>query len=103
VKPTGILQIQCKNKKAQVRLKEEFGIARSYREENIQYLNYLLGKENWELVLKQNSVNNAYNEFLSTLQYYYNIVMPKKRVKAIQEENKWVTVGDQQTLQLQIS
>jgi hypothetical protein len=39
------------------------------------------------------SACKAYNEFLGTLQYYYNIVMPKKRVKAIQQENKWVTAG----------
>jgi hypothetical protein len=78
------IQIQCKNEKGQVRLKEEFRIARSYREKNIQYLNYLLGKENWELVFKQNSANDAYNEFLGTLRYYYDIAMPKKWVKVKQ-------------------
>jgi hypothetical protein len=40
-----------KNKKGQGKINEEFRIARSYREENVQYLNYLLGKETWELVL----------------------------------------------------
>jgi hypothetical protein len=39
------LQIQHKNKKGKVRLKEEYRIAISYGEENVQYLNYLLGKE----------------------------------------------------------
>ena len=62
--------MQYKNKKGQVRLKEEFRIARSYREENVQYLNYLPEKETWELVFKQNSANEAYNELLGTLQYY---------------------------------
>jgi hypothetical protein len=38
------IQVQCKNKKGLNRLKEEVRIARSYKEENIQYLNYLLGK-----------------------------------------------------------
>jgi hypothetical protein len=87
------LQMNHKNKKGLNRLKEEVRIARSYKEENIQYLNYLLGKENWELVLKQNSVNNAYNEFLGTLKYYYDIAMPKKRIGVIKQENKWVTAG----------
>ncbi|PNF35448.1 hypothetical protein B7P43_G04120 [Cryptotermes secundus] len=87
------IQTQCKNKKGLNRLKEEVRITRSYKEENIQYLNYLLGKENWELVLKQNSVNNAYNEFLGTLRHYYDIAMPKKRVKVMKQENKWVTAG----------
>ncbi|PNF15974.1 hypothetical protein B7P43_G07494, partial [Cryptotermes secundus] len=85
------IQMQYKNKNGQVRLKEEFGIARSYREENVQYLNCLLEKETWELVFKQNSANEAYNEFLGTLQYYYDIAMHKKRVKTKQPENKWVT------------
>jgi hypothetical protein len=65
-----ILQIQSQHKKRggrTFRLIEEYRIARSYREENIQHLNYLLGKENWELVLKQNSENEAYNAFSDTL------------------------------------
>jgi hypothetical protein len=70
-------QIQFQHKKKEnFRLNEEYRIARSYREENIQYLNYLLGKENWELVLKQNSENEA-----DTLRYYYDIAMPKNVYK----------------------
>jgi hypothetical protein len=72
---------------------EEYRIARSYREENIQYLNYLLAKENWELLLKQNSVNEAYNAFSDTFKYYYDIAMPKKRVQTERQRNKWVTAG----------
>jgi hypothetical protein len=61
-----ILQIQSQHKKRKgtFRLIEGYRIARSYREENTQYHNYLIGKENWELVLTQNSVNEAY--FLGT-------------------------------------
>jgi hypothetical protein len=33
-------------------------------------------------------VNDAYNEFLGTFQYYYDIAMPKKWVKTKQLENK---------------
>jgi RNA polymerase-interacting CarD/CdnL/TRCF family regulator len=38
-------------------------------------------------------VNDAYNEFLGTFQYYYDIAMPKKWVKTKQPKNKWVTSG----------
>jgi hypothetical protein len=86
------IQVQCKNK-GNHKLKEDYRITRSYKEDNIQYLNYLLEKENWEQVLKENSVNNAYNEFSGTLQYCYNIAMPKKRIKTIQKDNTWVTAG----------
>jgi hypothetical protein len=51
------------------KINEESRIARSYKEENVQYLKYLLGKETWELVFKQNSTSDAYNEFLGTFQY----------------------------------
>jgi hypothetical protein len=85
------IQFQHKKKKRNFRLNEEYRIARSYREENIQYLNYLLRKENWELVLKQNSVNEAYNAFSDTFRYYYEIAMPKKRVQTERQRNKWVT------------
>jgi hypothetical protein len=88
-----ILQIQFRHKKRKgaFGLKEEYSIARSYRKENVQYLNYLLGKENWELVLKQHSVNEAYNAFSDTFIYY--IAMPKKRVQTERQRNKWVTAG----------
>jgi hypothetical protein len=51
-------------------------MARSYSEENVQYLNYLLDEKTWELVFKQKLANNAYNEFLGIFQYYYEIAMP---------------------------
>ena len=50
-------------------------------------------EESWEPVFRQTSVNDAYNEFLGTFQYYYNIAMPKKRVRTNQLENKRVTSG----------
>jgi hypothetical protein len=87
------IQMQCNHKKGHARLKEEYKTSISYKEENIQYLNHLLGKENWEQILNENSVNNAYNEFVGTLQYYYNIAMPNKRVTIIQQENTWVMAG----------
>jgi hypothetical protein len=68
-------------------------MGRSYREENIQYFNYLLGKENWKLIFKQNSASDAYYEFLDTFQYYHNIAMPKKWINIRQHKNKWVTAG----------
>jgi dsDNA-binding SOS-regulon protein len=52
-------------------------MARTYSEENVQYLNYLLDKETWKLVFTQKSENDAYNEILGTSQYYYEIAMPK--------------------------
>jgi hypothetical protein len=87
------IQFQHKKRKGAFRRNEEYRIARSYREENIQYLNYLLGKGNWELVLKQNSVNEAYNAFSDTLRYYYDIAMTKKHVQTERQRNKWVTAG----------
>jgi hypothetical protein len=65
------VQMQYKNKMRQAIVKEEFRIFRSCSEDNVQYLNSLLEKETWELVFKQASVNDAYNEFLGTFQYYY--------------------------------
>ncbi|PNF26089.1 hypothetical protein B7P43_G04923 [Cryptotermes secundus] len=90
-----ILQVYMhyKNKKGQGRITKEFKLARLYSEENVQYLNYLLGKETWELVFKQNEANVAYNEFLGIFQYCHNIAMPKKWVKIKQQENKWITLG----------
>jgi hypothetical protein len=87
------IQMQYNHKKGHARIKEEYKISRSCKEENIQYLNYLLGKENWQRILKENSVNNAYNEFVDTLPYYFSIAMPNTRVKIIKQENTWVTVG----------
>ncbi|PNF39304.1 hypothetical protein B7P43_G16557 [Cryptotermes secundus] len=92
-----ILQVQMqqenKNQKRQARAEREYRMVRTYSEENVQYLNYLLDKETWELVFKQKSANNAYNEFLDTFQYYYEIAIPKKWVKSKQHENKWITSG----------
>jgi hypothetical protein len=85
--------MQHKNKNGQTRLEGECRMARSYREENVQYLNYLLDKETWELVFKQKFAIDAYNEFLSIFQYYYEIAMPKNWAKSKQRENKWVTSG----------
>jgi hypothetical protein len=68
-----ILQIkmQHKNKKGQTRVEGECRMAILYREENVQYLNYLLDKETWELVFKQKLANDAYNEIL----VFFNIIM----------------------------
>jgi hypothetical protein len=52
-------------------IKEEFRLIRSCREENVQYLNYLLEKEAWELVFKRTSANEAYNDFLT----FFTIIM----------------------------
>jgi hypothetical protein len=42
------------------------------------------------LVLRQNSVNEAYNAFSDTFRYYYDM-MPKKHVQTERRRNKWVT------------
>jgi hypothetical protein len=80
------VQLYYKNKKGQGRITKKFRLTRSYSEEDVQYLNYLLGKEIWDLVLKQKEVNDAYNEFLDILQYFQNIAMPKKLVKINQQK-----------------
>jgi hypothetical protein len=87
-----LLQIQGKNKR-QASFKEELRLVRSCKEENVHYLNYLLGKEDWELAYRQPSVNEAYNEFISIFRYYYDMAMPKKWSKSKQLKNKWVTPG----------
>lgn len=87
------MQIQSKNIKRQAIVTHEFRVVRSCSEENVQYLNYLLEKEAWDLVYSQTSANDAYNEFLGSFQYYYDIVMPKKRVKIKKLKNKWITSG----------
>jgi hypothetical protein len=87
------IHFQLKKKKGAFRLNKEYRISRSYREENVQYLNYLLGKKNWDLVLKQNSVNEAYSAFSDTFKYYYDIALPKKCVQTERQRNKWVTAG----------
>jgi hypothetical protein len=35
----------------------------------------------------------AYNLFLYTLRYYYDIAMPKKHVQIKHKESKWATTG----------
>jgi hypothetical protein len=50
--------------------REELRTVRSCREENVQYLNYLLEKETGGLVFRQTSVNDAYNEFLCQIQKF---------------------------------
>jgi hypothetical protein len=45
------LQANCKNKKRQAIVNEEYKIVRSCREEIVQYLNYRLKKEAWNLFL----------------------------------------------------
>jgi hypothetical protein len=87
------LENQCKSKKRQVISKVESRLARSCSDENAQYLKHLLEGETWDQVYSQTSVNEAYNEFITTFQYYYNIAMPKKWTKTLQHENKWVTPG----------
>jgi hypothetical protein len=73
-----ILQVcmRHKNKQGLGRITKEFRFARFYSGENVQYVNYLLGKETWELVLNQNEANGAYNEFLGIFQYCYITAMP---------------------------
>jgi hypothetical protein len=73
------VQLQHKNryKKGQTKVEGECRMAITYSEENAQYLNHLLDKDTWELVLKKKSAHEAYNEFLDTFQYYYKIAMPK--------------------------
>jgi hypothetical protein len=81
-----ILQVQMQNKsritKGQSRVEGEYRMARTYSEENIQYLNHLLEKETWESIFKQKAANNAYNDFLGIFQYYYEIAIPRKWVKS---------------------
>jgi hypothetical protein len=76
-----MLQVQMQNKnritKGQSRVEEEYRMVRTYSEENVQYLNHLLGKETWESVFEQKAANNAYNEFLGIFQYYYEIAIQK--------------------------
>jgi hypothetical protein len=47
------VQIQHMNSKRHAISKEEFRLLRSCRVGNVQYLNYLLDKEAWELVFRQ--------------------------------------------------
>lgn len=71
-----------------------YNITRIYSQENITYLNNLLGKEDWVDVLTQNDVDATYNTFAETLKYYMNIAMPVKKIK-INNKNKsnWITKG----------
>ena len=71
----------------------QFKIVRSVKEEDIEYLNFLLGRESWNSVTNQTSVNSAYNEFISIFNCCHNIAMPKKLIKSKRRENSWVTVG----------
>jgi hypothetical protein len=73
------VQMQYKNKKRQAIVKEEFRIVRSCREENVQYLNYLLEKKAWELVFNhtlQLSIPHLY--WLKVNQYTYHFPFLKQ-------------------------
>jgi hypothetical protein len=87
--------MQNKNRiaKGQSRVEGEYRMVGTYSEENVQYLNHLLGKETWQSVFKQKAANNAHNEFLCIFQYYYEVAIPKKWVKSKQHGNKWITLG----------
>ena len=71
-----------------------YKIKRLCNKENIEYLNYLLGQENWENVFNSFTVNEAFSEFLNTFTYYFDIAAPKQKFKVNNKNNcNWVTVG----------
>lgn len=66
---------------------------RSFKEENIQYLNYLLAKESWDSVFNHTSVNLAYEDFHKTFSYCYEIALPETKIKLLKHTKNWVTTG----------
>jgi hypothetical protein len=57
-------------------------------EENIQYLNFLLSKEDWMNMHRQHDVNIAYKEFVHIFTYYLDIAIPMKKVKMNKQQKK---------------
>ncbi|PSN34430.1 hypothetical protein C0J52_20391 [Blattella germanica] len=68
---------------------KNYRIVRSSNEVNIQYLNFILHKESW--------VNDEYNEFILTFNYYYETDLPKKKVHIQKQKPQWVTTGIRET------
>ncbi|PSN30226.1 hypothetical protein C0J52_26944, partial [Blattella germanica] len=64
-----------------------------HKDENIQYLNYLLERESWNSVYKQTSVNHSYDEFMLVFDYCFRIALPETKLKVRQSSNGWVTRG----------
>lgn len=75
-----------------------FKIIRPCTQQNIEYLNHLLAQETWEEVFRQTCVNNAYSEYTRSFNYYYEIAMPKIRVRNKNyNTTNWVTPGIQES------
>ena len=88
------LKLTGKSENIRTQASDQFMTVRSCQEENIQHLNFLLSKETWEQVFRQNNVNSAYNEFVQSFSYCHDIAMPKKQVKIKKYKTKlWVTNG----------
>jgi hypothetical protein len=63
-------------------------------EDNIQYLNFLLTKEDWMNIYRQHDFNIAYKEFIHIFTYYFDIAIPFKKVKMNKQQKKpWITSG----------
>lgn len=51
-------------------------MARKINDTTMSHLNVMLLNENWENVISQNETNKAYNEFISTFMYHFDIYCP---------------------------
>jgi len=67
---------------------------RFFTDKNVEELQYLLQKENWDEVSPSNKPNISFNIFMDTFCYCFNIVFPIK-VTYVTESivNKWITKG----------
>ena len=69
---------------------------RIVNEENINYLKFLLSKEDWENIYSQNNIDATFEEFVHTFSHYMNIAMPLKKIRVRLNENvtsEWITKG----------
>lgn len=73
-------------------------LKRSYSKENIDYFNFLLGKEDWEDISNETDTNLIAENFIDTILHYLDVAIPKKRVtscnnNAYSPDNSWISKG----------
>jgi hypothetical protein len=49
-------------------------------EKNIDYFSYLIAGEDWGNVYQQHAIDTAYKEFIHTLTYCFDTVIPPRKV-----------------------
>ena len=67
---------------------------RKYNDINMDYFEYLLGKENWDDLYRKNNTNEAWEYFNNTMSYNFNLAFPKmKCIEVTKKRKTWISEG----------